>query len=227
MYRILGWDIGIKNLACCVVQGNNHFSSLEDIEVTHWEIINLTDTNEVFTCKECNKNAKYYKKVQSIKEYYCGVHLKDPNRKEVKHQKIKKDLYVFGLRLQKELDARSHIFLTNMNYVVIENQPSLQNPFMKSIQMLLYSWFLFHGSNVIMLNANSKTKVYRGPPIELPNFKNKYNMRKALSVLQCRELLKNKQEALQILTKYKTKCDDLCDAFLLACYQLLKQYNEI
>ena len=32
--------------------------------------------------------------------------------------------------------------LLNVDYVVIENQPSLKNPQMKSIQMILYSYFI-------------------------------------------------------------------------------------
>ena len=36
-------------------------------------------------------------------------------------------------------------FLQEAELVLIENQPSLKNPIMKSVQMLLYSYFLIRG----------------------------------------------------------------------------------
>lgn len=222
MYRVLGWDIGIKNLACCLLEANDNTTEIADMKILHWEIINLTDVPDTFLCEDCNKNAKYYKiNSNKTKSYFCGVHLKE-NRKIIKIPKMKKDLAVFGIKLQQALLERKDIFLNNIDKVVIENQPSLQNPFMKSIQMLLYSWFLFNGSDVIMLNANSKTKVYQGPDIEKPKLKSKYSIRKKVGILQCKYMLKENTNALKKLEDNKSKCDDLCDAYLLACYQILK-----
>jgi len=68
-------------------------------------------------------------------------------------------------------------YLLNVDKVVIENQPSLKNPQMKSIQMIVYSYFLMYGKvlnnneNKIMdidfCNASNKLKVYKGPEIIL------------------------------------------------------------
>jgi hypothetical protein len=66
--------------------------------------------------------------------------------------------------------------LLNVDYVVIENQPSLKNPQMKSIQMILYSYFIILGKavnfgefknikNVDFCSASNKLKVYDGPKI--------------------------------------------------------------
>ena len=77
--------------------------------------------------------------------------------------------------------------LLNVDCVVIENQPSLKNPQMKSIQMILYSYFLILGKvignngnscyieNIDFCSASNKLKVYDGPKIILPekNTKNK------------------------------------------------------
>ena len=56
--------------------------------------------------------------------------------------------------------------------MVIENQPALKNPTMKSIQMLLYSYFIIEGvckdpicQNVQMINARNKLKAYEGPVV--------------------------------------------------------------
>lgn len=90
--------------------------------------------------------------------------------------------------------------LLEVDYVFIENQPVLKNPQMKSIQMILYSYFLFYGitdgiliqktgtdenANVVVeeynhkvktvdfCSASNKLKVYDGPQISLEDLKKK------------------------------------------------------
>jgi len=64
--------------------------------------------------------------------------------------------------------------LLEANIVIIENQPSLKNPQMKSIQMILYSYFLIYGkiihkkiNSIDFCSASNKLKIYDGPPIVL------------------------------------------------------------
>ena len=67
--------------------------------------------------------------------------------------------------------------LLDVDKVVIENQPSLKNPQMKSIQMIVYSYFIMYGkvlsikenkiSEIDFCNASNKLKVYDGPQIIL------------------------------------------------------------
>ncbi len=89
--------------------------------------------------------------------------------------------------------------LLEVDYVYIENQPVLKNPQMKSIQMILYSYFLFYGitdgiliqksdindsTNIVeeynhkvkavdFCSASNKLKVYDGPQIALEDLKKK------------------------------------------------------
>ncbi len=86
--------------------------------------------------------------------------------------------------------------LLEVDYVFIENQPVLKNPQMKSIQMILYSYFLFYGITdgiliqksdiegkieeynhkvkaVDFCSASNKLKVYDGPEIALEDLKKK------------------------------------------------------
>ncbi len=86
--------------------------------------------------------------------------------------------------------------LLEVDYVYIENQPVLKNPQMKSIQMILYSYFLFYGitdgiliektcedgsvieynhkvKSVDLCSASNKLKVYDGPEIALEDLKKK------------------------------------------------------
>ena len=68
--------------------------------------------------------------------------------------------------------------LLDVDIVVIENQPSLKNPQMKSIQMILYSYFLILGKTIgngdksngyidkiDFCSASNKLKIYDGPEI--------------------------------------------------------------
>ena len=70
--------------------------------------------------------------------------------------------------------------LLDVDIVVIENQPSLKNPQMKSIQMILYSYFLILGKvigngdkntsyidKIDFCSASNKLKIYNGPEIIL------------------------------------------------------------
>jgi hypothetical protein len=81
--------------------------------------------------------------------------------------------------------------LLNVDIVVIENQPSLKNPQMKSIQMILYSYFLILGKvigngensqsyiqNIDFCSASNKLKVYDGPPIILEKKEKKVSSKK-------------------------------------------------
>ena len=75
--------------------------------------------------------------------------------------------------------------LLDVKYVIIENQPSMKNPTMKTIQIILYSYFLINGmknndspiEKIVFQSPMNKLKVYKGPPIEC-KLKSKYSQRK-------------------------------------------------
>ena len=116
MYYI-GWDIGIKNLAYCIIE------KLEDSTeiIKELEIINLIDDPIIYTCscfnkngKNCKSKATYFNKINE-KIYYCNKHynlLSTKEKKDVKSIKppkkcIKYSLEELGLRLFKALDNKS------------------------------------------------------------------------------------------------------------------------
>ena len=219
-YQVIGWDVGIKNLAYSVVSIQGKASPLKDAVVKDWQIVNLVDPPPTFNCFQCDGNAKYFELVGREKQYGCGHHIAKERRKVVPKKKIKRDLHKFGTTLFAELEKRKKIMLS-ADAIVIENQPCLQNPFMKSIQIMLFSWFVYHGQNVSMTSATNKLKVYRGDPIDVSHIKSKYSQRKKLGILQCKLLLSQDEKSTTILEQNKAKCDDLCDAYLLACYKIL------
>lgn len=71
--KIISIDIGIKNLAYCLLEIKKN-----DFNILKWECLNLCDEDKkcihkcLKTNKNCNKNAYYYKE----NNYYCKCHSK-------------------------------------------------------------------------------------------------------------------------------------------------------
>ena len=138
--------------------------------------------------------------------------------------------------------------LLDVDYVVIENQPSIKNPQMKSIQMIVYSYFLILGkiigngeksngyiNRVDFCSATNKLKVYDGPEIiiikkvcdepDAINIKQgplKYADKKKLAIEHARYYLKDNLAYTDFFNNHKKK-DDLADSFLQGLYY----YNNI
>ena len=96
----------------------------------------------------------------------------------VDNEEMKKDVSLLFENIPRKLQEKPQ--LLDVDYVVIENQPSLKNPKMKSIQMILYSYFLILGKivgtenpeasfiqNIDFCSASNKLKIYDGPEIVL------------------------------------------------------------
>ena len=96
----------------------------------------------------------------------------------VDNEEMKKNRPLLFENIPRKLHEKPQ--LLNVDLVVIENQPSLKNPQMKSIQMILYSYFIILGkvigngenttgyiSKIDFCSASNKLKVYDGPPIIL------------------------------------------------------------
>jgi hypothetical protein len=68
--RILSWDVGIINLAFCLIDYN---ISTKKFEIIDWDVINLTDRDKM-KCFHCKANPTYYQVVGNI--YCCKHHVK-------------------------------------------------------------------------------------------------------------------------------------------------------
>lgn len=146
-----------------------------------------------------------------------------------------------------ELSKRLYIKLSEVfkdkefDIVLLENQPVLKNPVMKSVQMLIYGFFLYQKTNLIkniklikLINASNKLKIGLLLNNEFKEFKkiidNKdYNTKLKYSI--------NKKKAIDYtllylnylkLNNYKDffnlhkKKDDLADSFLQSIYYIEK-----
>jgi hypothetical protein len=123
----------------------------------------------------------------------------------------------------------------NIERCIIENQPCMKNPKMKSIATSLLNWFLTRGIvdkalgdqflAAEFMNACNKLKVNQDNTIiVLKNTKNdaeKYKLTKDLAVKYTKQLLNSQPEWNNFLDGYKKK-DDLCDAYLQGCYFLTR-----
>ena len=218
---IFAADIGCKNLAYCILEYKN-----EELNILEWNLINLH--SKTLECckilrngKKCCKNGIWQSQIcQSENDtinYYCT------NHKLIKSKKIKPNkldsLYDFGRNMYEYLDQ--HSLILNCDKIVIENQPSLKNPKMKSISMLLYSYFVFHKkSNINFIHPNSKLKIHEKLTKQIfdsSDKKNKYKITKQLGIYYTKYIMDievNESEKWIDLLNDKKKQDDLCDSFL-------------
>ena len=218
MSYYLSFDVGIKNLAYCVLSG--------DKDIKQWGIINLNEDPicDVHLRKKCDKQSTYSVSGDKFVNFCCTAHSKKFKKK--KKLNTSRDLFNISkicINKIRELD------LKDIDFVLIENQPALKNPIMKSIQMIIYTFFMIEGvmneesniQKIHMVNARNKLKVYKGPKIEC-NKKNKYAQNKYLSIEYTKKMIHEDTAEFQELFRESKKKDDLADAYLQAIYWIEK-----
>ena len=119
--------------------------------------------------------------------------------------------------------------------VLLENQPVLKNPVMKSIQMIIYGYFAYEKNimgreidNIKLINASNKLKLGKNlqdinNSEDILKIKSKYTRNKKLAILYTNHFLKQRlivedyEKYNDIFNNHKKK-DDLADAFLQGLY---------
>ncbi len=219
---ILSIDVGTKNLAYCIIEKED-----DDFKILKWDIINLYDHVKKCEYKKCSKDADY-----SVNDtnYYCIAHKYDDDltnkiRKITKASR-KLSFDELTIKLYKELNKRFHFYWNLFDKVLIENQPSLKNPIMKSISVLLYSYFTIYGTinyelcrnepikEIKFINPSNKLKICKeitDNVIKTDNKAEQYKLTKKLGVKYCESLISI--DELAILRDHK-KADDMADSFL-------------
>tara|TARA_B110001469_G_C9489672_1_gene245075 strand:+ start:9 stop:686 length:678 start_codon:yes stop_codon:yes gene_type:complete len=218
--KILSFDVGIKNLSYCL---------LNDKIIEDWGILNICIDDVCIHCNaktgvRCDKSVKYVSGGFQV----CSAHKKLKQYSDKKFKcvpKKKNQMLDQGKKMVEILSAKSNFL--NVDLVVIENQPALKNPTMKSIQMILYSYFLIMGvstdestiNSIEMINARNKLKAYTGPPITC-DITDRYKKTKFLGIKYCSAMISESlQEDIWIdLFKTSKKKDDLADAYLQGIY---------
>lgn len=234
--RIVSIDIGIKNLAYCVMSTNPNYES--GFEIHDWRVLNLLE-EEYGGCEGiiksgknkgnmCNKQSKI--KVENEDgdvNFYCSVHNPDKTKYKPRVAKtISKyiDMQRMCIKVHETLISNSKLF-ENVDEVVIEKQLS-KSP--KNIQMahLVFSFFILNGvvnkdssiKKVKFIHASNKLKVYQGPPIYC-HLKDAKSRRKWLAIRHCEYILKDKKWK-EYMDSLPRKKDDLSDSFLQGAWHL-------
>uniref|UniRef100_A0A6C0IY50 Mitochondrial resolvase Ydc2 catalytic domain-containing protein n=1 Tax=viral metagenome TaxID=1070528 RepID=A0A6C0IY50_9ZZZZ len=236
--KILSIDVGIKNLAYCILEKKD-----DKFNICNWDIVNILDEKlenqpkcqNILKNKICSKIASYSLNTEPL-VYYCdkktcekNINQKYPKCKSKKLKKITSkntSILELGSILLRKLDKKKEVLL-DVDEVVIENQPVLKNPTMKSIQIILYTYFIEHGynidgriKNIVLFSARNKLKLYDGPKVECQK-KNDYDKRKFLSVEYTKYYIKDDLKNNNFFLKHKKK-DDLADSFIQGYYYLFK-----
>ncbi len=291
---ILSFDVGIVNLAYCIIKKENN-----KFEILKWDLINIDDNK--ITCnhkigkdeKLCGQNAKFSNIIDLNQEYYCTSHyktfIKNFNKKhknilepikivdeknkcnenkcknisdynidgkyycEKHYEKVKKEF--LNINTPKKIKSQNsnyksinnlsnHLFIKldklktdflQVDEVLIENQPSLLNPTMKTISALLFSYFTIRGiidkeetkskiTSVNFISPQNKLKINNPVTEKTLNDKNlkkreEYILTKDLGKKYCKCLIQKEKKYTDILDSHK-KNDDLCDSFLQGFYYL-------
>ena len=185
----------------------------------------------------CGRKSVY----NMVDQYYCNAHAKAKYKSLITTHKVKPyknkavsdmDFDATKLKLFQCLQEKKE--LLKADYVLIENQPSIKNPQMKSIACGLYDFSAIRGlldkvpesnikvvkfmnpSNKLKLIDNGQTKqvvIYKAESKE----SKAYKLTKALSVKYAKELITGMNEWTTFFNVQKKK-DDLADALLQGLY---------
>lgn len=192
----ISFDIGIKNLALCILKKEN-----KEIKIIDWRVIELAEKKK-------------------------GTNIE--NIKEILYYEL--DNIVGSIE---EINEK-------IEYVLIENQPSNLNGIMKTIQLLIYSYYslLNHWDklsiNVLLISASLKLQNHDYKPEPLVKIDNnrtkkeqkrdKYRNNKNDAIEITKKYIEEDEKLLQIFKQHKKK-DDLADTLLQTISYIKKNNN--
>ena len=190
--------------------------------------------NKKIACQLCNSNAEYL--LSGTNYCWCDVHYEKKGKSFVKKIATKK-ISVTTCSKQPIQELAEKLFLKldvefknlgEISEVLIENQPTLKNPKMKTLASILYSYFIVRGiidknitcskitevkfvspSNKLKVNSTNTNSILKSEKEKINA--NVYKMTKSLGIKYCKALISDDDN--KILDGVKKK-DDMCDAFL-------------
>jgi len=212
MQTILSFDIGIYNLA---------FANVSIIEVQDANDIADAETplNASQETNEVVPNDPHIKSLRTVINDWGILCLKSESDSK------KNDLNI----LSRNLIALLYEKFSDVTYhtVLIENQPCMKNPTMKSIQMILYSYFVMQSYldgrtiDIKFVSASNKLKVKYKTDVSNIKTSSKYLQNKKYVVEYARNYLNMtrgyNEKWITVFEKEKKK-DDLADAYCQALH---------
>lgn len=235
---VISFDIGIKNLAYCML---GWIDSEERYEIINWDVINLIPDLENDYCvgrlkksdQICGKKATYLSKTNN--KTYCSLHARPKELFQIitKRKVAQIGNHELNTLMVTKLDEFPK--LLNCDEVMLEHQPS-KNPRMKNLSFMLYSYFIIRGFvdkpnsrckkiSHKQINAVKKLSLYDGPEVKC-NLKNSYDRNKFFSKEYCRYMISKsaKKKWLDFYDSCKKK-DDLADCYLQGAWYLTQRFK--
>lgn len=236
---ILTIDIGLRNLAMCIMSAENKLD-ISTYEIHLWDTYNTLDIDD-YKCNGIQKNGNICGKKCGFKytlgtqqEFCCKMHFpkslmngKQIDKKYIFKKKMVNDYLLQDIakivlkRLENIYDSNKELF-SNVTQVLIELQPKV-NQKMKFTSHILYGKLveLYYESNTTIrfVRAAQKLKAYTGPIMEC-KLKGSYAKRKWLSIQYSKWFLENKfsnEQKEKWLDDFLTcgKADDRGDVLLM------------
>lgn len=182
---------------------------------------------------------KHYNLFTSVK-HNATPRQEDEFYKVIKSKSVTSlDLTLLTESLYKELDGKPE--LTHVSQILLENQPVFKNPTMKTIQSLLYGYFVIKG-RMIPTSINKTIQCYfAANKLDLVKFVDEANREIMKGILKQSkdQYAKNKSLAILLVNYYLDKCstnaaelkakfaacakkDDMADSLLMTLHALEK-----
>lgn len=233
---------------------DNMFTSLQHLCHCGKKATNMRD--DKYYCKSHNKNYDAMinhkchcgKNATSIHKelYLCNPHkkqyinnLRKQNAPKSVNKTTNKDPQTVAENLYRKLDGIPNL-INDIETVLVENQLALTNPFMKTLSVLLFAYFINKKvKNVKFISACNKLKIPDSDKPEIDKRVKEFcdakpktttvksktaqkaadkDLRKSTAIIYTKYLLeKSNSEFKNHLNKY-TKLDDLCDSYLQGLY---------
>ena len=235
---ILTIDIGLKNLAMCIMSCSDK-KDLNTYNIHFWETINTLE-DSIPSCNGLTKrnticgkqSCKRYQTEDKEVVYTCKTHYPKTmtstkwntiTKKKVQYFLLQDIAKLIILKMQDVYQTNIDLF-HQLKKIHIELQPKVNNK-MKMVSHIIYGKLvdIFQNDQEIQIRfirAAQKLKAYNGPPVTC-NLKTPYSKRKFLAVEYTKWILINKfsEEQNQKWHSHfinNKKKDDLSDVYLMA-----------
>lgn len=258
---LLSFDIGTRHLAYCALALSKTEPLINPPSIYYWSVVDLLSIpNTPYSESAIHTTVKNWT-IQEMRDYLERQECCSVGKREELKRKILEHLSARGIskvtpnnpcllavQLYAYLDSQP--WMLECDAVVIENQPCLTNPIMKSVQLLLFGYFMYNGvwtkysSNqdksllpkVSLVSASNKLKAsIVKNECESEGEKQSYKERKQNAISTTTKLLHEWSEEnvhdfktwkSLFDTSNKKKQDDLSDCLLQGLYVLRKPIVE-